>query len=51
MVVQLKVQRKPLGFIDNTIAYFKVILNIFAEFCGGNIVLYGVTECLCLQSS
>jgi len=38
-MVQLKVQRKPLGFIDNTVAYFKVILNIFAELYGRNIVL------------
>jgi len=39
MVVQLKVQRKPLGFIDNTVADFKMILNIFAEFCGRNVLL------------
>lgn len=31
MVVQFKVQRKPLAFIDNTVAYFKMILNIFLQ--------------------
>jgi hypothetical protein len=51
MAVQLKVQRKPLDFIDNTVAYFQMILNILAEICGRNIVLLGVTEYLRLQSS
>jgi hypothetical protein len=51
MVVKLRVQRKPLDFIDNTVAYFKIILNILAEICGRNVVLLGVTEYLRLQSS